>query len=426
MTAIHLAASGLANDWTAVTVETTLKRIAGVVKIAVDLARADAACLALVSASGEPTEVYQRGLPAGNLSWLARHPGIASEVLSRGRSASVADLSDHAQAHAELVQQGFHAFLGVPLASGNLVLGVLAVFARDEAKSFSDSDLASLEVAGRHAAVAIRNAQLVEALQRELSERERLESAGATLIRELSAKNEELERFAYAVSHDLKSPLITVRGFLGFLERDVLAGDADRVRDDVARIQEATRRMQRLVDELLELSRIGRRVNPPETVPFDEIAREAADLVDGRLRARGISVEIPDGLPYVHGDRPRLVGVVQNLLDNASKFMGDQAQPRIQVGARKGEGSEPVFFVRDNGIGIEAAFHEKVFSLFEKLDPDSEGTGVGLALVRRIIEVHGGRIWVESSGRGQGASFAFTLPFVRPDAGAGTGRGRRP
>jgi signal transduction histidine kinase len=85
-----------------------------------------------------------------------------------------------------------------------------------------------------------------------------------------------------------------------------------------------------------------------------------------------------------------------------------------------------VFFVRDNGIGIEAPFREKVFSLFEKLDPDSEGTGVGLALVRRIIEVHGGRIWIESPGRGRGTTFAFTLPFVHPDPGVGTGRGRRP
>jgi signal transduction histidine kinase len=266
----------------------------------------------------------------------------------------------------------------------------------------------------------------VEALERELSERQRLESAGQVLIRELSAKNEELERFAYAVSHDLKSPLITVRGFLGFLERDVLEGETERVRDDLVRIQEATRRMQRLVDELLELSRIGRRVNPPETLPFDEVAREAAGLVEGRLRARGVSVEIPAGLPYVHGDRPRLVGVVQNLLDNAAKFMGDQPSPRVEVGARTGDGTEPVFFVRDNGVGIEAPFQEKVFSLFEKLDPDSEGTGVGLALVRRIVEVHGGRIWIESAGRGQGTTFAFTLPFVHPDPGSGTGRGRRP
>ena len=400
--------------------------LAGVVSIAVDLVQADAGCVALVSASGEPTLVHQRGLASGSLSWLARSPGVASEVLRPCRALKIDDYPRHALANAEIVAQGFSGLLGVPLVSAGAALGVLTLFVRARDRPFSARDLASVEAAARHAAVAIRNAQLVEALEKELSERERLESAGEALIRELSAKNEELERFAYAVSHDLKSPLITVRGFLGFLERDVLAGDTERVRDDLVRIQEATRRMQRLVDELLELSRIGRRVNPPETLPFDEIAREAAGLVEGRLRMRGVSVEIPPDLPYVHGDRPRLVGVVQNLLDNAAKFMGDEPRPRVEVGARTGEGTEPVFFVRDNGIGIEAPFREKVFSLFEKLDPDSEGTGVGLALVRRIIEVHGGRIWIESPGRGRGTTFAFTLPFVHPDPGVGTGRGRRP
>jgi signal transduction histidine kinase len=396
-----------------------------VVNIVTELVHADAGCLALVSPSGEPTKVYQRGLPSGTLSWLARNQGICSEILGRGRPLRVDDYPAHPLANPEIVAEGFRGLIGIPLVSGGGALGVLMLLVRDEGE-LSDRDLAGLEVAGRHAAVAIRNAQLVEALERELSERQRLEGAGQVLIRELSAKNEELERFAYAVSHDLKSPLITVRGFLGFLERDVLDGETERVRDDLVRIQEATRRMQRLVDELLELSRIGRRVNPPETLPFDEIAREAAGLVEGRLRARGVSVEIPAGLPYVHGDRPRLVGVVQNLLDNAAKFMGDQPRPRVEVGARTGDGTEPVFFVRDNGIGIEAPFREKVFSLFEKLDPDSEGTGVGLALVRRIVEVHGGRIWIESAGRGQGTTFAFTLPFVRPEPGTGTGRGRWP
>jgi len=113
-------------------------------------------------------------------------------------------------------------------------------------------------------------------------------------------------------------------------------------------------------------------------------------------------------LPSVYGDRLRIVEVVQNLVENAAKFMGDQPKPRIRIGARFGD--EPVLLVQDNGIGIEPRHQDRIFGLFQKLDPEAEGTGVGLALVKRIVEVHGGRVWVESAGRGQGTTVCFTLP----------------
>ncbi|MFO7631737.1 MAG: ATP-binding protein, partial [Caldilinea sp.] len=112
--------------------------------------------------------------------------------------------------------------------------------------------------------------------------------------------------------------------------------------------------------------------------------------------------------PAVYGDRARLVEAIQNLLDNACKFTGEQSQPRIEVGIRQAT-TGPVFYVHDNGIGIEAQYQDQVFGLFNKLDPQSEGTGVGLALVKRIIETHGGEIWVESEGNGKGCTFYFTL-----------------
>ncbi|MBN1937383.1 MAG: GHKL domain-containing protein [Anaerolineae bacterium] len=246
------------------------------------------------------------------------------------------------------------------------------------------------------------------ALEQEIIERKQAENKQKSLIAELEAKNAELERFAYTVSHDLKSPLITIGGFVGFLEKDALAGNAERVKADVAYINDATAKMQRLLNELLELSRIGRLMNSPEEASFADIAREAVASVHGHIAARGVEVEIAPGLPTVYSERARLVEVVQNLVDNAVKFMGDQPQPRVEIGMRQ-DGDEPVFYVRDNGMGIEPQYHDKIFGLFDKLDPDSEGTGIGLALVKRIVETHGGKIWVESEGKGQGSTFCFTL-----------------
>jgi len=228
------------------------------------------------------------------------------------------------------------------------------------------------------------------------------------LIAELEAKNAELERFTYTVSHDLKSPLITIGGFIGFLQKDLLDGNVTQAQEDMARINAALAKMQQLLDELLELSRIGRRMNPPETVPFEAIAQEAVELVRGRITAGNVTVEIMPDLPTVHGDRARLVEVVQNLVDNACKYMGDTAQPHIEIGALQDNG-EAVFYVRDNGIGIDPHYHEKVFGLFDKLDPASDGAGVGLAIAKRIVETHGGKIWVESEGAGCGSTFWFTL-----------------
>jgi signal transduction histidine kinase len=116
----------------------------------------------------------------------------------------------------------------------------------------------------------------------------------------------------------------------------------------------------------------------------------------------------------VYGDRPRLLEVWQNLIDNAAKFMGDQPDPQIEIGrVGNAEDGSPIFFVRDNGIGIDPKFKDRIFGLFDKLDPRSEGTGIGLALIKRIIEFHGGRIWIESEP-GKGSTFYFTLPSREP------------
>jgi PAS domain S-box-containing protein len=243
----------------------------------------------------------------------------------------------------------------------------------------------------------------------DITERKQAEIEREKLITELSTKNAELERFTYTVSHDLKSPLVTIRGFLGYMAEDALSGNIVRMENDIQRITSATDKMQDLLHDLLELSRIGRMMNPSETIQFEDLLHDALDIVHGQLEAGHITVLTQSNLPAVHGDRQRLTEVLQNLLDNAIKYMGDQPDPRIEIGEHGEEAGRPIFFIKDNGIGIAPEYHERIFGLFNKLDAMSEGTGVGLALVKRIVEVHGGRIWVESEP-GKGSTFYFTLP----------------
>lgn len=221
----------------------------------------------------------------------------------------------------------------------------------------------------------------------------------------------ELERFTYTVSHELRTPLVTIMGFIGSIENDLQAEKYEKAQKDFSRVTRATKNMHNTLSELLELSRIGRIINPPEEVDIYEIVKEALDAVGGRIRSRDIKIELALPLPAAYGDRLRLREVFENLIDNAAKYISNQPAPRIEIGCRNGK--EPVFYVKDNGIGIESQYHSRIFRLFEKLDPTSEGTGVGLALIKRIIEMHGGEIWVESDGLGKGSTFCFTIPDSR-------------
>ena len=242
----------------------------------------------------------------------------------------------------------------------------------------------------------------------DVMERHRAREEREALIRELGERNAELESFTYTVSHDLRSPLVTMKGFLGAVVGAARAGDLELVESDVARIRGAADRMDRLLRELLELSRIGRLREERERLDLGALVREARELVSGRLEERRVAVEIEPTLPSVYGERRRIVQLLQNLLDNAAKFMGEQQHPLVRVGARR-DGAALVFFVCDNGVGIEPEHRERVFGLFDRLESGNDGTGVGLAIAKRVVETHGGRIWVESRGRGSGSCFCFTL-----------------
>ncbi len=240
--------------------------------------------------------------------------------------------------------------------------------------------------------------------QRKTAERER-----ERLIAELEAKNAELERFAYTVSHELKTPLITINGCLGLLEEDVADGNVERMTAGMSRITRATCTMHQLLKDLLELSRIGHHSISAAEWPMADLVDEALAASADKITERGIEVEVADELPLLFGDRTGLLEVLQNLIENAVKYLGDQPRPRITIGVRNCD-AEVVCCVHDNGMGIAPCYHEKVFGLFDQLDPKSEGTGVGLAIVKRIIERHEGRIWIESEGQGRGLSCYFALP----------------
>jgi len=228
---------------------------------------------------------------------------------------------------------------------------------------------------------------------------------------ELQKKNIEMEQFIYTVSHDLRSPLVTVKTFLGYLESDLSGTRGDRVAQDLQFIHGAADKMKLLLDELLEISRVDHIGNPHVRVSFNEVVAGALATLAGDISSRKVEVVLSDSDLMLFGDVPRLSQIWQNLIENAIKYGSDDDQPCIELGV-EGEGVETVFYVRDNGMGIEPQYVARIFNIFEKLDASSPGAGMGLAMVRRIVQKFGGRVWVESEGSGKGACFYFTLPYA--------------
>jgi signal transduction histidine kinase len=244
-------------------------------------------------------------------------------------------------------------------------------------------------------------------------EREKLLSDLDVKNKELQERNLELESFNYTVSHELKSPVVTIKGFIGSISTDLKNKKYERAEKDLLRISAAADKMQDTLTDLHKLSTLGRLVKLPVEISMVRLVQDVLQEMRGQTNFQNISVIVFPGLPVVYGDWVRLQEVYKNLIDNASKHMGDQISPKIEIGARKDAGNV-VLYVKDNGVGIDPIYHNRVFGLFNKLDAGNKGTGVGLTLVKRIIEAHGGRIWVESEGLGKGSTFCFTLPAKSP------------
>ncbi|MGE5752582.1 MAG: ATP-binding protein, partial [Deltaproteobacteria bacterium] len=256
----------------------------------------------------------------------------------------------------------------------------------------------------------------VFAAARDVTERKKAEDALRRQTDELSRSNAELEKFAYVASHDLQEPLRMISGFSQLLARRFegkLGADADEY---IGYMVDGANRMQRLINDLLSYSRVGTRGGTFEPTECSSVLEEALDNLGVAIRESGAEVR-HDPLPTLETDRSQMVQLFQNLVGNALKFRGRE-RTRIHVSARQ-NGEEWIFTVADNGIGIDPKYFERIFTIFQRLHGKMEypGTGIGLAICKKIVERHGGRIWLESEA-GKGATFFFSIPAKR---GSGSG-----
>jgi PAS domain S-box-containing protein len=243
----------------------------------------------------------------------------------------------------------------------------------------------------------------------DITEKKRLELRLQEKTLRLEDSNKKLEEFTHVVSHDLKEPLRTIEAFSRFILEDYAEKLDAEGQEYLNRITKASARMKNLIDDLLKLSRIGTKQEPLEKVDIHEILEEVREVMSSRLQSEHVLLELKNSYPIVMASRTRLIELFSNLVSNAIKY-NDKLEKRIEVGYRdSAEFYE--FYVKDNGMGIESQYLERIFELFERLNPldDNEGTGAGLAICKRIVEEFGGEIWAEST-LGEGSSFLFTLP----------------
>ncbi|MCA9557243.1 MAG: PAS domain-containing protein [Myxococcales bacterium] len=234
------------------------------------------------------------------------------------------------------------------------------------------------------------------------------EQARDRLIADLERKNAELERFTYTASHELRTPLVTIQGFVDVLEEDLAAGDGAAAADDLDRVRRAAARMRTLLDELLELARLGHGIGARRSTRFGDLVEAACETVYPQLG--DVLLEVAGRDVTVWGDPERLIEVLRNLLDNAAKFSASRVHRRVAVRATRAPSGGTLIRVADNGVGLDPAFADRVFRLFERLDPSLPGTGVGLAIVRRVVELHGGSVALRSRGIGEGCVVEIELP----------------
>ncbi|MCI5131536.1 MAG: hypothetical protein D3904_08420, partial [Candidatus Electrothrix sp. EH2] len=239
--------------------------------------------------------------------------------------------------------------------------------------------------------------------------------------RELARSNEELEQFVYTVSHDLKSPLVTSMGFISIIRKLADRGQYEQAVEKLDKVVRANERMNQLIRDLLELSRVGRMDMDKKSIDLNELLKAFIENQSIRLRNSDFSIEITSELPVLYVNESRILQVFENLLSNALKYAHNKEGGKLTIYA-VAEHEQWHIFCQDNGSGIPEEYHRKIFGLFYRLDADSEGTGIGLAVAKKIMKFHGGDIRVEPRKKGEGAVFRLTFPQQTSDKRQEKGR----
>jgi PAS domain S-box-containing protein len=337
---------------------------------------------------------------------ISPHEGLAGKVFDSGEPLVVDDYHVWEE-RLDYFSEDIRVVAGVPLRSSGRVAGVLALAYEEPERGFGEQEMGLLTRFADLASLALDNAYLYDSARRELVAREQAEKELAALVEELQRSNADLEQFAYVASHDLQEPLRMVSSYTQLLARRYkgqLDADADEF---IEYAVDGANRMQVLINDLLHYSRVGTRGK--QLAPTDTKAVFDAAYDNLRRAIEESGAEVTSGeLPIVRGDDVQLGQLFQNLIGNAIKFCGE-APPEVRVEAEWRDG-EWRFSVSDNGIGIEPEYRERIFVIFQRLHGRTEysGTGIGLAVCKKIVERHGGKIWVESEP-GEGSTFYFTL-----------------
>lgn len=336
----------------------------------------------------------------------------------QGRIQAVADIYNYglSDCHIQILSQfQVRANLVVPLLMGQKLWGLLCIHQCSSPRQWNSTEIEFVRQIANHLGVALHHAELLAELQVEIRERmqaqQRVQALNQGLqqaITELKVVNKELEAFSYSVSHDLRAPLRSIDGFSLALLEDCLEQLDTTGQDYLRRIRSATQRMGQLIDDLLTLSRVTRSDMHFTPVNLSVLASRICTNLQ-RQSERQVEFVIQNNL-LAQGDGNLLQVVLENLLSNAWKFTSKRLQARIEFGAIPQEDGTRAYFVRDDGVGFDMAYSDKLFGPFQRLHGMHEfpGNGIGLATVQRIVHRHGGRVWAEGNIE-QGATFYFTL-----------------
>ncbi len=276
-------------------------------------------------------------------------------------------------------------------------------------------DLAGLRKDGREIHVEIglnpirmNDSDFVLASIVDITERKKTETEFVRIHEEVQRRNQEMEQFVFTVSHDLKAPLVTSLSFLNFLNEDLATGNFEACHKSLQCVERAQRRMQQLIEDLLRVSRLGSMELQLANVDVRELVETVVQSLAEHLRQKHLIVELGGALPVIAADYNRFQQVIENLITNAMKYATTGPDPRLRIFS-KDAGDNMLVCVKDNGPGIDKQYHKKIFDLFQRLDNVEEGTGVGLTIVSRAMQLHGGSVWVESEP-GQGCEFWLSFP----------------